>query len=69
MFEINLSNIQLQDLELFLAVADYGNFTKAGEKLYVTQSWVSKRMSFLEHELGLQLFLRSRNKMSQTPAG
>ena len=69
MFEINLSNIQLQDLELFLAVADYGNFTKAGEKHYVTQSWVSKRMNFLEHELGLQLFLRSRNKMSLTPAG
>lgn len=69
MHEINLNNIQLQDFELFLAVAEYGSFTKAGEKLYVTQSWVSKRMNFLEEELGLQLFLRTRNKMTLTPAG
>jgi DNA-binding transcriptional LysR family regulator len=27
--EINLLNIQLVDLELFLAVAEYGSFTKA----------------------------------------
>ncbi len=69
MHEISLNNIQLQDFEIFLAVADYGSFTKAGEKLFVTQSWVSKRMNLLESELGLQLFLRSRNHMSLTPAG
>lgn len=69
MHEISLNNIQLQDFEIFLAVADYGSFTKAGEKLFVTQSWVSKRMNLLESELGLQLFIRSRNHMSLTPAG
>ena len=69
MHEINLDNIQLQDFELFLAVAEYGSFTKAGEKLFVTQSWVSKRMNLLESELGLQLFIRSRNHMGLTPAG
>ena len=69
MHEINLNNIQLQDFELFLAVAEYGSFTKAGEKLFVTQSWVSKRMNLFESELGLALFLRSRNHMSLTPAG
>lgn len=69
MHEINLDNIQLQDFEIFLAVADHGSFTRAGEKLFVTQSWVSKRMNLLESELGLQLFLRSRNHMALTPAG
>ena len=69
MHKISLDNIRLQDFDLFLAVAKYGSFTKAGEKKYVTQSWVSKRMNLLEEELGLQLFLRNSSRMSLTPAG
>lgn len=69
MREINLYNIQLQDLELFLATAKYGSFTKAGEKMYMTQSWVSKRISLMETELGLRLFIRNNRKITLTPAG
>ena len=69
MREINLYNIQLQDLELFLATAKYGSFTKAGEKMYMTQSWVSKRINLMENELGLRLFIRNNRKMTLTPAG
>lgn len=69
MREINLMNIHLIDLELFLAVAEYGSFTKAGEKLSVTQSWVSKRISLLENDLGLRLFLRNKREVILTPAG
>ena len=69
MHKISLDNIRLQDFELFLAVAKYGSFTKAGEKTFVTQSWVSKRMNLLESELGLQLFLRNSSRMTLTPAG
>ncbi len=69
MREIDLYNFQLADLELFLAVAQCGSFTKAGEKMFVTQSWVSKRMNLLENELGLLLFIRSKRGVILTPAG
>lgn len=69
MRDINLYSIQLQDLELFLAVAKYGNFTKAGEKMYMTQSWVSKRINLMETQLGLRLFIRNNRKITLTPAG
>ena len=69
MRDINLYNIQLMDLELFLNTAKYGSFTKAGEIMFVSQSWVSKRISFMEQELGLQLFIRSNRRLTLTPAG
>ncbi len=69
MRDINLYNIQLMDLELFLNTAKYGRFTQAGEIMFVSQSWVSKRISFMEQELGLQLFIRSNRRLTLTPAG
>ena len=69
MHEINIMNIQLADLELFLAVAEHGSFTKAGEKMFMTQSWVSKRISLLESELELSLFARNKREVNLTPAG
>ena len=69
MQSINLYNIQLLDLELFLSVAKYGSFTKAGEQMFVSQPWVSKRMSQLETSLGLTLFVRNGRNIALTPAG
>ena len=69
MKDFNLFNVQISDLELFLNVAKYGSFTKAGEKLFMSQSWVSKRISQMETELGLVLFLRNKREVTLTPAG
>ena len=69
MRDINLFNLQLMDLELFLNVARYGSFTKAGERMFMTQSRVSKRIDLMENELGLQLFIRNKRKVILTPAG
>lgn len=69
MREINLYNISVLDLELFMNVAKYGSFTKAGEKLFMTQSVVSKRISQIENELGLSLFIRNKRQVVLTPAG
>lgn len=69
MRDFNLYNLQLSDIELFLNVAKYGSFTKAGEKLFMTQSWVSKRISQIESELDLNLFIRSKREVTLTPAG
>ncbi len=69
MHEINLYNIQIVDLEIFLAAAKYKSFTKAAEKMFTTQSWVSKRIQLMERELNLQLFIRNTRNLSLTPAG
>lgn len=69
MREINIYNLQLMDFELFLNVAKYESFTKAGEQMFMTQSRVSKRISIMEDELGLRLFIRNKRKVVLTPAG
>ncbi len=69
MRDFNLYNLQLSDIELFLNVAKLGSFTKAGEKLFMTQSWVSKRISQIEADLDLNLFIRNKREVSLTPAG
>jgi DNA-binding transcriptional LysR family regulator len=53
--------VNLKQIETFIAVADYLNFTKAAEELYVTQSSVSKLIKSLEDELDTQLFYRTPN--------
>lgn len=69
MREIEIYDIKLLDLELFLFVTKYGSFTKAGEKMHMAQSWVSKRIHLLETELGLPLFIRNKRSLTLTPAG
>ncbi len=54
---MSLSSIQL---EAFLALAQTRNFTKAAEKIHVTQSALSQRILNLEGELATTLFIRDR---------
>ncbi len=53
----------------FLAICETGNFVKASEQLYVTQSTVSARIKLLEDLLGQQLFTRSKAGAQVTAAG
>jgi DNA-binding transcriptional LysR family regulator len=55
--------------EVFLSVVENGSFTKAGEKLGLSQSGVSHNISTLETELGIVLLRRNRNGISLTDAG
>jgi DNA-binding transcriptional LysR family regulator len=56
-------------LQAFLAVADAGSFSRAAQRLYLTQPAVSKRLASLEDELGLRLFDRIGRSVSLTHAG
>lgn len=56
-------------LQYFAAVRRYMNFSRAAEKLYVTQPAISRQIAALEEELGTRLFDRSGGKLSLTPAG
>ena len=56
-------------IKTFLCVAQEKNFTRASEKLCLTQPAVSHQIALLEEELGVKLFVRKRNDLSLTPEG
>ncbi len=58
-----------RQLKTFLAVARYGNLTRAAGEVNLAQSSLSDQMQALEEELGGQLFTRSRQGVTLTPAG
>jgi len=58
-----LSSIQL---EAFLAVAQTLNFTRAAERLHITQSALSQRILNLEESLETSLFIRDRAGLKLT---
>lgn len=56
-------------LECFLAVADYLNFSRAAQHLRLTQPAVSHQVKTLEDELGVALFQRTSKKVRLTQEG
>jgi len=61
--------MEISQLEVFLAVAREGGFSRAAEKLYRTQSAVSQAVRKLETEIGEPLFDRSTRDGMLTDAG
>lgn len=56
-------------LEYLLAVANFGSFSAAAEKCFVTQPSLSMQVKNLEEELGLVLLDRTRKPVVPTNAG
>lgn len=56
-------------LACFLAVAECNSFTQAANQLYISHSAVSKAVSSLEDNLGVQLFKRDKQSVAMTEAG
>ena len=56
-------------LECFLGVANFLNFSRAAEQLRITQPAVSHQISSLEDELGVRLFHRTSKSVRLTQAG
>jgi DNA-binding transcriptional LysR family regulator len=61
--------MELRQLEYFLAVAEEANFTRAAERVHISQSGVSAQVRALETELGASLFDRSGRVARLTDAG
>lgn len=57
-----MSEFTLKQIEVFVAVAECGSFTRASGELYLTQSTVSAHISALEESLGTRLFLRQTRR-------
>lgn len=62
-------DMNTSQIKCFLAATECLNFTKAAERLYMSQSGLSRQMSAFERELGIQLFERGRNSIKLTEAG
>jgi len=56
-------------IEYFLAAAEHMSFTKTANEKFVSQPAVSKQISAMESELGVELFVRGHNSAKLTQAG
>jgi DNA-binding transcriptional LysR family regulator len=61
--------MELRQLEFFVAVAEERHFTRAAQRMLVSQSGLSASVRALERELGSPLFVRTTRSVELTGAG
>ena len=61
--------INLNDLTVFLAAAECGNFSETGRKLHLSQPAISQKIDSLEKKFGTKLFMRQGRTVCLTEAG
>ncbi|MCZ8511028.1 LysR family transcriptional regulator [Paenibacillus filicis] len=61
--------MDIRHLQYVRQVVKCGSFTKAADKLHITQPTISKMIGNLEDELGVEVFVRSGKRLELTDAG
>ncbi|MGY5451602.1 LysR family transcriptional regulator [Agarivorans sp. MS3-6] len=61
--------MNLEDMELFVNLAEQGSFTKAADATGIPKSTISRRITNLEKHLGVQLLARTTRSLSLTEVG
>lgn len=61
--------MDITQIRYFLATAETLNYTKAAGRLYLSRQALRQALAAMEKELGTQLFINRRNKLSLTAAG
>jgi DNA-binding transcriptional LysR family regulator len=67
--EARNANLDIEDLQTFVAVADAGGVSAAARRLGISKSIVSRRLFRIEAELGVQLLARTTRGAALTEAG
>lgn len=63
------SMITIKYIQEYIALVDTMNFSKAAEKLYITQPALSRHIAAIEEEMGAKLLERTTRSVAVTPAG
>jgi DNA-binding transcriptional LysR family regulator len=61
--------MDIPSIQAFLAIAETGSFSRAAERIFITQPAISKRIASLESSLGVPLFDRIGRGVQLTDAG
>lgn len=61
--------MEFSQLRIFQAVAEEGSITRAAERLHRVPSNLSTRLKQLEEQMGVDLFVRERQRLQLSPAG
>jgi DNA-binding transcriptional LysR family regulator len=61
--------MEIRQIRYFLAVAEELNFRRAAERVHITQPALSRQISQLEGDIGVELLSRSNRKVELTVAG
>ena len=61
--------MELRHLRYFIAVGEELNFTKAAQRMCTVQPSLSQQIKDLEHEVGVQLLMRTNRKVELTAEG
>ena len=68
-FQLYLRGMELRQLRYFVAVAEEANISRAAQKIFLTQSALSRQIKALEEEIGQCLLERQAHSIRLTPAG
>lgn len=69
MRNFDIRDVSLGQIKYFIEVMECNSFTKAANRMHVSQSTISKNIASLENALGLILFIREKKALLATPAG
>lgn len=61
--------MNLNQIQYFIAVAEFSSISKAAEHLHISQPTISESIKSLEQELGVQLFKRIKQRIHITQNG
>src|ERR1022692_2483017 len=68
-WQLESVNMEMRQLEYFIAVAEEANFTRAAQRVHISQSGGNAQIRQLRHHFGGTLLRRSGRSASLTAAG
>jgi len=68
MQHVNIPNLSLQQIQIFVKAVELRNYTKVSEYFYFSPSMISKTIARIEEMTGIELFVKESHILLPTPA-